>query len=155
MSTEPATGAATGGAYAVGWPLIDELHAECDVLLQRLAGAADSAHVAAIDLLVQHLHEHFGAEEALMQASRYGRYDCHKREHEAVLRVVERVRPMVEAGDHAVARRLSVEFPHWLDLHARSMDTQLAEWLVAESAPAPGSGSDSLRVADSGGRPAA
>ncbi len=45
-----------------------------------------------------------------MQASGYARFDCHKREHDAVLRVVARVRPMVEAGDHDVARRLAAEF---------------------------------------------
>lgn len=120
--------------YAVGWPAIDELHAECDALLVALGMAADDGHLGAIDLLIEHLHEHFGAEEALMQASGYPRFDCHKREHDAVMRVVERVRPMVEAGDHDIASRLAVEFPQWFDVHARSMDAMLAEWLRAQSA---------------------
>lgn len=144
---DPALAPAPPAAYAVGWPAIDELHAECDALLAALAVAAESEQMRAIDLLFEHLLEHFGAEEALMQASGYARLDCHKREHDAVLRVVARVRPMVEAGDHDVARRLAAEFPQWFGVHAATMDSMLATWLreaaaADEAAPpaAPGCG---------------
>jgi hemerythrin len=120
-------------AYAVGWPAIDELHAECDALLAAFAAADDSGLPAALSLLFDHLLDHFGLEEALMQASEYPRFDCHKREHDAVLRVVDRVRPMCEAGDHATARRLAAEFPQWFSVHAGSMDALLAAWLREQS----------------------
>jgi hemerythrin len=68
-----------------------------------------------------------------MQASDYPRLDCHKREHDAVLRVVERVRPMCEAGDLSTARRLAAEFPQWFSVHAGSMDLLLAAWLREQS----------------------
>jgi hemerythrin len=122
------------GAYAVGWPAIDELHAECDALLIALARTVDAEMAGALSLLHQHLLDHFGLEEALMQASGYPRFDCHKREHDAVLRVVERVRPMCEAGDAATARRLAVEFPQWFGVHAGTMDLLLAAWLREQSA---------------------
>jgi hemerythrin len=123
------------GAYAVGWPAIDELHAECDVLLAAFARADDAGLIDALALLHQHLLDHFGLEEALMEASGYPRFDCHKREHDAVLRVVERVRPMCAAGDAATARRLAAEFPQWFSVHAGSMDLLLAAWLREQSAP--------------------
>jgi len=124
------------GAYAVGWPAIDELHAECDALLAGLDRAEEAALPQALRLLHQHLLDHFGLEEALMQASDYPRFDCHKREHDAVLRVVERVRPMCEAGDTATVRRLAAEFPQWFSVHAGSMDMLLAAWLREQSGPA-------------------
>ena len=122
------------GAYAVGWPQIDALHVECDLRLVALAAADNATLADALVLLLDHLVEHFGAEEALMQSSGYPRFDCHKREHDAVLRVVERVRPMCEAGDHLTARRLAAEFPQWFDAHANSMDAQLAAWLRGQVA---------------------
>lgn len=128
VPSQPSAGPAAA-PYAVGWPAIDDLHAECDTLLAALAVAPASALLQSIDLLFEHLLEHFGAEEALMQASDYARFDCHKREHDAVLRVVARVRPMVEAGDHDVARRLAGEFPQWFSVHASTMDAMLAAWL--------------------------
>lgn len=122
------------GAYAVGWPAIDELHAECDALLAAFARADDAGLIDALALLHQHLLDHFGLEEALMEASGYPRFDCHKREHDAVLRVVERVQPMCAAGDAATARRLGAEFPQWFSVHAGSMDLLLAAWLREQSA---------------------
>lgn len=130
-SEAPAT---TPTAYPVGWPAIDELHGECDALLVALARAADAELAGLLLHFAQHLADHFGLEEALMQASDYPRFDCHKREHDAVLRIVERVRPMCEAGDFGAARRLAAEFPQWFAVHAGSMDTLLAAWLRQEAA---------------------
>lgn len=129
------TNAASGDAYAVGWPAIDEVHAECDALLAALAQADDAGLPAALARLMQHLHDHFGLEEALMQASEYPRFDCHKREHDAVLRVVARVQPICEAGEFSTARRLAAEFPQWFSVHAGSMDMILAAWLRQQSQP--------------------
>jgi hemerythrin-like metal-binding protein len=117
------------GAYAVGWAAIDELHVECDHCLTGLQAANDDAQTTALDALYRHLLDHFGAEEALMAASEYPKLDCHKREHDAVLRVVARVRPICEAGQHDVVRRLAVEFPTWFEAHAGTMDRSLADWL--------------------------
>jgi hemerythrin len=133
VSLQPVT------AYAVGWPAIDELHAECDALLMALARADDTGLPSALALLYQHLLDHFGLEEALMQASEYPRLDCHKREHDAVLRVIDRVRPLCDAGDFATPRRLAAEFPQWFEVHAGSMDAILAAWLRQQEAqPDPG-----------------
>lgn len=130
----PAGEGAVAGAYAVGWTAIDELHVECDLRLSGLQSAADDEQIGALDALYAHLLDHFGAEEALMAASDYPKLDCHKREHDAVLRVVARVRPMCEAGQHDVVRRLAVEFPHWFEIHAGTMDMSLAAWLRQQSA---------------------
>lgn len=140
------------GAYAVGWPAIDELHAECDALLVALARADDAGLIDALALLHQHLLDHFGLEEALMEASAYPRFDCHKREHDAVLRVVERVRPMCAAGDAATARRLAAEFPQWFSVHAGSMDLLLAAWL-REQAAQPGNAPAAVSGCGAGGGP--
>lgn len=129
-----ATSEAASAAYAVGWPAIDELHAECDACLAALERATPAEQVDALALLFSHLLDHFGAEEALMQASDYPRFDCHKREHDAVLRVVARVRPLCEAGDHDIPVRLATEFPQWFGVHASTMDTALAAWLREQSA---------------------
>lgn len=148
MATEEACGAAGASSageslnsppaapYAVGWPAIDELHAECDACLAALERAKPGEQLDALSLLFSHLLDHFGAEEALMQASEYPRFDCHKREHDAVLRVVARVRPLCEAGDHDIPVRLATEFPQWFGIHASTMDAALAAWLREQSAGA-------------------
>ncbi len=137
----PASTLELPAAYAVGWPAIDELHAECDALLIALARADDIGLPSALALLYQHLLDHFGLEEALMQASEYPRLDCHKREHDAVLRVIDRVRPLCDAGDFATPRRLAAEFPQWFEVHAGSMDTILAAWLREQSTQPDAAGS--------------
>jgi len=132
-SESAAPGEPTRGAFAVGWPAIDELHAQCDALLIALARADEAALPSALVLLSQHLLDHFGLEEALMQASGYPRLDCHKREHDEVLRVVDRVRQSCDEGDFATPRRLAEAFPQWFAVHAGSMDTMLAAWLRERS----------------------
>jgi len=124
---------AAGTAYAVGWPAIDAMHAECDALLRDLVGANDAGVAGAVALLHRHLLDHFGLEEALMQASSFPPFDCHKREHDEVLRVVERVRALAAVGDTALPRRFAAEFPSWLAVHAGSMDAMLAAWLLERS----------------------
>ena len=126
--TQHAPDAAAG--HAVGWPAIDALHAECDRCVADFAATPDSP--AALAALVEHLGHHFQSEEALMQASSFPPFGCHKREHDEVLAVVERVHEMLVAGDVEVAQRLAAECPHWFDAHAVGMDAPLADWLRAQ-----------------------
>jgi hemerythrin-like metal-binding protein len=117
-------------SHAVGWPVIDDLHAACDRCVADFSAAADSPPVLAA--LIEHLRHHFETEEALMQASSFPPLGCHKREHDDVLAVVERVQALLMAGDTEVAHRLAAEFPRWFDAHASGMDALLAEWLRAQ-----------------------
>jgi hemerythrin len=117
-------------SHAVGWPAIDALHAECDRCIAEFAATADSPSVLAA--LTEHLRHHFQTEEALMQASGFPPSGCHKREHDEVLAVVDRVHAMLMEGDTEVAHRLAAEFPRWFDAHATGMDALLAEWLRAQ-----------------------
>lgn len=120
---------------AVGWPAIDALHAECDRCVADFA--ADPGSPAVLGTLIDHLRHHFRTEEALMQANGFPPLGCHKREHDEVLAVVERVHEMLVEGDLEVARRLAEEFPRWFDAHAAGMDALLAEWLRSRPQPAP------------------
>lgn len=132
MTTDdPATGA---GSHAVGWPVIDVLHAECDRCVAEFAAAPEAP--PALGRLLDHLRVHFQTEEALMRASAFPPLGCHTREHGEVLAVVERVQAMRADGDIEVARRLAAEFPRWFDAHAAGMDALLAEWLRAQPAAA-------------------
>jgi hemerythrin-like metal-binding protein len=117
-------------SHAVGWPAIDALHAECDRCVADFSATADSPPVLAA--LIEHLRHHFQTEEALMQASGFPPLGCHKREHDEVLAVVDRVHAMLIDGDTEVAQRLAAEFPRWFDAHATGMDALLAEWLRAQ-----------------------
>lgn len=123
--------------FAVGWPAIDLLHEECERLVALLVEADASSYLDLLSRVIEHLHEHFGAEEALMLASRYPRYDEHKREHDAVVQVVRRVREQCAVREFGGVDRLRDEFPLWFQVHAGSMDTQLAAWLREQPPPPP------------------
>jgi hemerythrin-like metal-binding protein len=119
---------------------IDELHVEWEQALARLQAAQDAVALGdAVRGLIVATEHHFGTEEAWMEASSFPPSACHAREHAGVLEVVLEVQRRLEAGDTEVARRLGEELPRWFELHATTMDAQLAQHL-ADAVPATAQG---------------
>jgi hemerythrin-like metal-binding protein len=121
------------GRFAVGVESVDRLHEECELRLGELAacmsaGAEATAALAALD---EHLQRHFAHEESLMAATRFPPSACHQREHAMVLEVMAEVRRRYGAGERDPAVRLAEALVEWFELHARSMDAALAQWLAA------------------------
>jgi hemerythrin-like metal-binding protein len=117
--------------HPLGHAGIDGLHIEWEQALARLQDAqGEAALAAAVRGLIAATEHHFGTEEAWMRASGFAPADCHAREHAGVLEVVCEVQRRLEAGDTEVARRLGEELPRWFELHATTMDAQLAQHLA-------------------------
>lgn len=117
----------------VGWPPIDAGHARIQSQLADLAHAGPAEHGARLAQLRATLAEAFGVEEALMTRHRFAPEACHRAEHDAVLRMMDDVIGLVEAGDHGVVRRLVVELPQWFALHAGLLDRALARFLAVDA----------------------
>lgn len=118
--------------HPLGHAGIDGLHVEWEQALARLQDAQDQAALAdAMRGLIAATEHHFSTEEAWMQASSFPPADCHAREHAGVLEVVLEVQRRLQAGHTEVARRLGEELPRWFELHATTMDAQLAQHLAA------------------------
>lgn len=118
--------------HPLGHAGIDGLHVEWEQALARLQAAQGPAELSdAVRGLIAATEHHFRTEEAWMKASAFPPADCHAREHAGVLEVVLEVQRRLDAGDTEVARRLGEELPRWFELHATTMDAQLAQHLVA------------------------
>jgi hemerythrin-like metal-binding protein len=125
-------------AHPLGHSGIDGLHLEWEAALARLQQASGEAALAvALDALITSTEHHFGTEQAWMEASDFAPAACHAREHEGVLEVLREVQRRLAAGDTEVAQRLGAELPRWFELHATTMDAQLAQHLAGASVSAP------------------
>jgi hemerythrin-like metal-binding protein len=113
------------GAYAVGIPSIDALHAELEERLAALARAGNDAQQE-LSALQEHLQRHFGHEEALMAQIEFPMADCHGREHASVVEVVAEVQRRLAEGDAAPLARLAPAMLEWFAMHAAGMDAVLA-----------------------------
>ena len=117
----------------VGFGQMDEIHEDFVEKYNALEAAnpeSDLAHfLKCYDDFIAHLDHHFSAENTWMEVVQFP--ECHKAEHDRVLAVVRDVRIRAEKGDLAIAGRLIKELPLWLDNHAKSMDTALAQFLLS------------------------
>ena len=59
---------------------------------------------------------------------------CHEREHRRCLEAVRVVGERVAGGDLALGRQLVAALAEWFPVHAASMDSALAGWLLRPGA---------------------
>lgn len=129
MGLLPTSDLSWSDEFLIGDPAMDAMHQEFVTRVEALATAEDARVTSELNLLANHLHDHFESENALMLATAFPPRRCHVEEHSAVLRSVEGVRRRVLGGDEAAARRLGEELSRWFPLHVTHLDSALAQWL--------------------------
>ncbi|HYD31646.1 MAG TPA: hemerythrin domain-containing protein [Azospirillaceae bacterium] len=114
----------------VGVDVIDEDHRVTVEQLGALLAADDATFPALFDAFVEHLAEHFGREEELMQKTGFFAYGCHSGEHTRVLGEMRGLLAAAKSGRLAMARAYVAEaVPDWFLNHRNTMDLVTANFL--------------------------
>ena len=75
-------------ALALELPAMDDTHREFVDLLAAVNTATDDSLLAQWAALIDHTDDHFGREDAWMQATRFASSNCHTMQHKVVLQVL-------------------------------------------------------------------
>lgn len=119
----------TRNVTLLGYEPMDKIHGEFESLVKQTLTCPDANLPQQIDLLKQHLQEHFGAEDKWMNETNFPAKDCHISEHAAVLRSADEVCRHVHDGNLAIGRTFAVELEKWFGGHADYLDSALAHWI--------------------------
>ncbi|HYD29284.1 MAG TPA: hemerythrin family protein [Azospirillaceae bacterium] len=115
---------------SVGVEIIDEDHRLAVDLLNQLDEADDAAFPALFAAFLEHLAEHFGHEEALMDKYRFFAAGVHRAEHVRVLREAQGVMRRLERGQMEMARNyLRQTIAPWFLHHRGAMDVATADFI--------------------------
>lgn len=113
----------------VGVEFMDEDHQVTVEQLGELLTADDASFPALFDAFVEHLAEHFGREEELMQRIGFFAYGCHSGEHQRVLGEMRGLVDAARSGRLGMARAYAAEVvPDWFKNHRDSMDFVTAQF---------------------------
>ncbi len=119
---------ATGVARidAQHWLLFDKVNLFHDAMKQR-QGREKICEV--LDFLAAYVHEHFSAEESLLQTHRYPGYLGHRHAHEALTKKVNQLIVGYKSGDAALTLEASQMLVDWIGQHIETHDLQYAPFL--------------------------
>jgi len=113
-------------AISVGYPPIDQEHAEFIHVLEKLGSISNADFPALFQELYQHTEAHFERENQLMQQSAFPATSEHIGEHLRVLGEFKQFKTRVDKGMIAFARAFVNErLPAWFELHVSTMDSAL------------------------------
>lgn len=113
-------------ALELGLAFMDDTHREFVELLACAETASDADLPALWQVLIDHTAEHFGREDAWMQATGFSTGNCHSTQHRVVLQVLREGAARAEQGDLAPVRQMIRELALWFPQHAQGMDAALA-----------------------------
>ena len=115
---------------------MNEIHFEEIDILNTLSTLIDnegdaSAITAQIQVLVEHMQQHFSYEEALMKDQRYPMYSIHQADHNKVLNATRYAMMDWRSSkdQDSLNEYFKEELVEWLDQHIKAMDTPAAEFL--------------------------
>lgn len=114
---------------ALGYGPMDAIHDEFHSLLRGAKACTDAELPARLGLIVDHLKEHFAAEERWMRDTNYPTSDCHIAEHQAVLKSADELAALLGTGKTAVSRAFVNELASWFPAHSDYLDSALAHWI--------------------------
>lgn len=119
--------------YALGHPRMDDHHEEFALAARQLRDCTAADAGQALQGMVDHLEEHFGQEDAWMNASAFPPRDCHIKEHAAVLSSVREVLEAVtqHRADVTLVHHLADSLWRWFPAHVDHLDSALAAWLTS------------------------
>ncbi len=128
----------------VGHPVIDADHEETVVMLTACLNADDTAFAAAWKTFHQHIIDHFGRENALMDTYGFPAAGIHQAEHTRVLEMMDELDKAAGQGAlNEVRDQLRDDVASWFVSHLGSMDHVTAQFLrMAERARARQTASD-------------
>jgi hemerythrin len=104
--------------YNTGIDLFDKQHKNLVKMLNDLfkavsQGKSKTITVNIIHGLIRYTHDHFADEEKEMLADKYKGYKAHKKEHEKLLRQVEKYRKRLAKGEE-FGEELFIFLKNWL-----------------------------------------
>lgn len=116
-------------AYLLGYPPMDDTHREFVDIVAALLAAEDDAVAGHLEAFAKHAEAHFGQEHEWMDQTDFPAAQCHKDEHNAVMKSVREVQAIVAQGNVAEARSLARALKDWFPGHADYLDSALAAWM--------------------------
>ena len=116
-------------SVVLGYRPMDDVHAEFVDVISRARDCPDADFVKHLDDVIDHLREHFEAEDAWMRETSFPPRDCHMQEHAAVLRSADEVRALGGGRLLEVGRSFVTELANWFPGHADHLDSALAAWM--------------------------
>jgi hemerythrin len=117
-------------ALEVGHAVIDEDHRETVDLLNAALAADDAAFPAHWAIFHQHIKDHFGRENALMDKHGFPASVPHQGEHTRVLGIMANMDGLVVEGDLAAVRDyMAKDVVDWFIGHRNTMDFVTAQFL--------------------------
>lgn len=131
-------------ALAVGVAEIDEQHRELfrrvDALLEAVQSRQSAAEAARLlEYLDAYVVSHFGAEEALMKASRYPGLEAHQAEHARLIEDLAALREEYrrDGVTALLVVRVNARVTQWLFQHINRTDRALGAFLLAHRRATP------------------
>jgi len=116
-------------AYLLGYPPMDDTHREFVEIVSALLGADDASVGSHLEAFAMHAESHFAQEHDWMDQTEFPAAQCHKDEHNAVMKSVRDVQAIVAAGNADEGRALAKALADWFPGHADYMDSALAHWM--------------------------
>lgn len=120
--------------YETGHAVIDLDHRGIVAIINRLEPLIDSEDTAEIDRILCDLTDyvlvHFGHEEALMQRTRYPRYDEHMLSHCRFFASLTQFIYGFETGQAGLSREIQEFLASWLVDHESSEDKEFVDYLT-------------------------
>lgn len=113
----------------LGDPAMDADHRDFIEALRQVQLAGDEEIAERFTVFAGHAREHFLRENAWMTDSGFPPRQCHIDEHNAVLKSVDEVLALMQAGDLAVVRRLVDHMAVWFPAHLQHLDSAVVHWL--------------------------
>ena len=105
----------------------DADHEESITLMNAMQTCSDDELPALFAKHVEHLREHLGREDELMERTGFFAKDMHMGEHQRVLAEQDAIQAKLDVGDIAAVRAyVQDDLPNWFLNHLESMDTMTA-----------------------------
>ena len=115
---------------------MNEVHLEEVLIINRLfevleSDASFEMISENLDLLPEHIQEHFNGEEKMMKESQYPSLNMHKADHDKVLNQVRyaEMEWRNRKDKKALREFLEDDIVAWLDQHIKAMDVPMADFL--------------------------
>lgn len=120
--------------YSVGVKALDSQHTVLFNILNELhdamlKGQARAVTATLLKKLVDYTHEHFAAEEKMMEVARYPEFDRHRNRHRDLVRQVGEFATRCEKGEATVNVELMDFLRDWLTRHIQREDKGYGPWL--------------------------
>jgi hemerythrin len=120
--------------YSVGVKTLDSQHTVLfdilnDLHAAMMKGEAQSMTGPLLRKLVKYTHEHFSAEEKMLEAAKYPRLTEHRAKHQDLIKQVEDYSARFEWGEITLNMHLMEFLRDWLSNHILKVDHEYAPWL--------------------------